>query len=446
VTRNLTGKIKVVHHHDVHSELCLINTQGIQSTKYFYHNEEVLLAEEPENFEQCIKEYEKFERVRGLYKKGVCLGADPEMFVVDKKNEVIPSFEFLKSKQENELTLKPQDCIKSSVFVTPQTIFWDGFQAEFNVCSSGCLAWVCDSTFVGLKTLQQKARAYNKDARLTIQSTLQVSPLVLQDAKKEHIEFGCMPSFNIYGMEGIKKDGRQVPYRSAGGHIHFGLGDREKKNKELIERYVKTLDKILGVACVSLFANYDKPERRKMYGLAGEYRLPKHGLEYRTLSSAWLASPLIMNMVFELARMTLSVVDGGLENLWNSTEEETIKCINTCDVDLAREILARNKAFFISMQYAITGGRHDDELPLNLYKIFMLGLDSILENPDDIEKNWGLNGRFTAHCEGDGMTIGKIFSSKYKDLGKEKVTEIYEELVKQINEPEEVQVKPAKRA
>lgn len=447
--RAITGKILNVQHLQGYSCVRFLSKTGHESDIYFYTNEEVILEEEPENFEKDVTSLRKVAPLRQLYKPHCYLGTDPEMFVVDKNNEVIPSFSFLKSKADKDLTIEETGNVKGyRGHTTRQTIFWDGFQAEFNVYSATCLAWVIDSTFLGLKTLQQKAKAFDKNARLTIQSTLDVSPIVLQDAKKEHVEFGCMPSFNIYGMEGIKKDGRQVSYRSAGGHIHFGLANRDfqGKDKKLLERYIKTLDKILGVACVSLFANYDKAKRREMYGLAGEYRLPAHGIEYRTLSSAWMAHPLIMNMVFELARMSLSVVDKGLENLWDATEEETIKCINNCDVDLAREILARNKQAFINLQFSIYP---DDATSTNLYKIYMLGMDSIIKNPDDVTNNWGLDGVFEGHCEGEGMKIGKIYSiPKYKELANEKVTEIYEELVKQINDgtDEVVETKTAKRA
>jgi hypothetical protein len=66
-----------------------------------------------------------------------------------------------------------------------------------------------------------------------------------------------------------------VPFRTTGGHIHFGIG---KRDDETVSRMVKALDAIIGVACVSLFDGIDDPRRRRMYGLAGEYRLPEYGV------------------------------------------------------------------------------------------------------------------------------------------------------------------------
>lgn len=436
-TRQLTGLVDRVDPKSGYQHIFIKNISSLSYSWCFYHDESVFLLEEDEieKFKARQKEISKFKNVRSLPRPYYPMGSDPEIFVLNKEGEVIPSYEFLKSKTENDKTIQVDKSfmLGGTGATTQQSIFWDGFQGEFNVQANECLGWVADSVFLGLKSMHQKAKAYNPDAKLTIQSTLDIDPMVLQEAKPEHVEFGCMPSFNIYGMSGLKKDGREVPFRSAGGHIHFGFGGQKK---ETIERYVKTLDKILAVACVSLFAKYDKAARREMYGLAGEYRLPAHGLEYRTLSNAWLCHPLIFNLTFELARQCTQLVNNDLENLWEATEEETIKCINECDVDLAREILARNKMMFSSI-FAARFGEHKEE---NIYKIYMLGIDSIIDNPEDIENNWDLNGQYSAHCGKSGNTISTIESNKkYKLLKDEKVTEIYEELVKEIGKDIEIE-------
>ena len=156
-------------------------------------------------------------------------------------------------------------------------------------------------------------------------------------------------------------------------------------DKTRIERYVKALDKILGVACVSLFANFDDPRRRTMYGLAGEYRLPSHGLEYRTLSNVWLAHPLLFMMVYELARKTIGMAEVKMMEAWDATEEETINCINECDVEKAREILMRNRDVFTALLSSINSREAD-----NMFKIYYLGLESIIKDPTDILGNWSI--------------------------------------------------------
>ena len=48
-------------------------------------------------------------------------------------------------------------------------------------------------------------------------------------------------------------------------------------------------------------------ERRKVYGRAGEYRLPPHGLEYRTLGNFWLRAYPLMALVMGLTRIAVGV-------------------------------------------------------------------------------------------------------------------------------------------
>lgn len=372
---------------------------------------------------------------QSLYKVNSTLGSDPEFFVVDDKGLMIPSFLFLPDKKKPAHGLDYAFTMYGGkgkpTYTAQETLFWDGFQAEFTTVPKGCMAYFLDSTASGLKSLNHYAKQFNPKARLTLQSTMDIDENLFAIAQPEHIEFGCMPSENAYGMKGLQKDGREVNFRSAGGHIHFGI---DNSNKEAIKAGVKALDKILGVACVSLFAGYDQAKRREMYGLAGEYRVPKHGLEYRTLSNAWMAHPIISNLVLELSRFALAAgYNSKVIEKWDATEEETIRCINTCDVELAREILARNKYRLIAMFQ-----RFGMERAVNIYKIFMLGMDSIVENPNDITGNWNLNSSiWSTHCAGEGYQITSIEKNKlYKKLEENNQTEIYEEMVAEIKEVE----------
>jgi hypothetical protein len=240
---------------------------------------------------------------------------------------------------------------------------------------------------------------------------MDIPPKMLANAAPEHVAFGCMPSFNVYGLEGIKKDGREVPYRTAGGHIHFGCGPL---NPDEIKEVVKALDAIIGVASVSLFEGIDEARRREMYGLAGEYRTPPHGLEYRTLSNAWLCHPLATHIVFDLARQAFQVGLVGLRHFWKASEEEVIECIQKNDVALARKILKRNKdLLFVLLQNVYNGVR-----AMLIQRVIMKGIASAVENPNDIISNWNLDGKieWVKNSNGDGKCVSnaaiKLFKNK----------------------------------
>lgn len=303
-------------------------------------------------------------------------GSDPEMFVVNGDGIVIPSFKFLGSKKEP--TLIPEN---------RQTMFWDGYQAEFNIPAQSCLDGTLVHFYYGLKHLNKLAKDYDKGAKLTILPTMDIPPHMLREDKDEHVEFGCMPSKNAYGMSGRKEDGRNVPFRSAGGHIHLQLRDNQKKR---VEEYVKALDAILGVACVGLFGAFDDPRRRELYGLAGEYRTPPHGLEYRPLSNVWLCHPTITYIVFEMARKIISLVDSGAFKHWKADERDTIAAINDCNLPLACELIKQNEDMFrdLLMSFCYQDKKKVDAV----YNMIMTGVENYVDEVDNVEKNWNLLG------------------------------------------------------
>lgn len=320
------------------------------------------------------------------------IGSDPEIFVGDKKGNVIPAFDFLGSKD------KP-----NRVGSTECKTYWDGFQAEFTTSVGTCLAYQVDSVKDGLTSVFKYAKEHNKDAQLLAKTVVDIPQEALESGKEEHVQFGCMPSLNIYGMKGETAHGRDVPFRPAGGHIHFGCGTLTKKAQEDV---VKALDAIVGVACVSLFAKFDDPKRRQLYGLAGEYRLPKHGLEYRVLSNAWLFHPMIMNLVFDLARKAFMFGRNGFSHLWDATEKETIETINNCDVEQARKILNRNKRVFKQLLKAAYN--FGDEGLNTLFNVFINGMESVVKDPSDFEKNWNLiDGAWIYHSDGKNKNVAR---------------------------------------
>jgi Phage phiEco32-like COOH.NH2 ligase-type 2 len=327
------------------------------------------------------------------------IGSDPEMFVEDENGKVIPAFQFLGGKD------KPDRTAQGTYGNLP--LYWDGFQAEFQTSPQGCLGWHTDSVQCGLKGLLIAARKVNPKAKVSSKTVMDVPIELLESGKEEHVQFGCMPSLNAYDMKGLQADGRQITFRPAGGHIHFGVNQYNgvKFTKDDYTKMVKTLDAILGVACVSLFANQDNPKRRELYGLAGEYRLPPHGLEYRVLSNAWLIHPMIMNMVIDLSRVTLTFGYKDMLKLWKATEEETIHCINKCDVELARKILKRNEELFLKLIKCAYGG-FDEKYIKAIMKIFVKGMEYAIKDVNDIHTNWNLEGQWVQHTNPSNKNTG----------------------------------------
>jgi hypothetical protein len=317
-------------------------------------------------------------------------GSDPEIFA-EKNKIIIPAFHYLGTKENpKHFTKKINDFEKNN------KVYADGFATEFETDAQSCLAYHIDSIAAGMKASYDAVKAYDPKANLTIRNNMMIPADIMDAAKDEDVAFGCNPSLNVYGLKGRLVGPRDLPFRFAGGHIHFGCGPQ---SKDKVEAGVKALDKVLAVACVSLFAKQDSSMRRSFYGLPGEYRLPKHGLEYRTLSNAWLCHPLITNFVFDLARKVLNMGMQGLGNVWEATEEETIEVIMTHNVEKARQILERNKTIFMKLlQAAYGGGGMNDGSLEAVYQTFLNGVEYMIKDPNDLESNWHLKGGWIRHC------------------------------------------------
>lgn len=327
-----------------------------------------------------------------LTKYGMTLGFDPEIFVEDKDGKVVPAFEFLGSKEKPDKTQVHHS--------GNQNVYWDGFQAEFETPANfTCLGYVSDAVHLGLKRVSQLAKQYKKGAKLSPQVVVKIPDELRLTAKEEHVQFGCAPSFNVYGLKGNTNDGRSVPYRFAGGHIHFGINSYlpSKLNQNQIDEIVKSLDALIALPCVSLLEKFDDPIRREYYGLPGEYRLPAHGIEYRTLSNAYIFHPAIMNLVTDYARKALWFGYSGFRShIEGYSEQEIVDIILCSDVKRAREFMEKNKK--IIMRVINSAYPYIDAGEVG-YNVLFRGMHEIVENPSDIEGNWNIsNGAWLNHC------------------------------------------------
>lgn len=346
-----------------------------------------------ERMHQKYKEFMSENIGQSVAPMAFTIGADPEIFVENAKGELIPAFMFLKSKTDKNVD-KTSNTAQGN-----KSVYWDGFQAEFETSAPTCLAWLTDSIHLGLRKTLELAKKVDKNAKLSSKTVVEISENWMKNAKPEHLAFGCNPSYNIYGLSGKEEPGNQVNWRFAGGHQHYGIG---KQNQKDIEEIVKSLDAILGVACVSAFEEFDSPIRRQYYGLPGEYRLPPHGLEYRTLSNAWLCHPLMCHLTFDLGRQAIKFGKAGLRPNFNASEKEIIETILYSDVEKAREIMNRNKKLIVSLLRNVYPGTAE-----KAFDVFYGGMHKFIKNPHDLTTNWNLQGTWVTHSDGAGKCWNK---------------------------------------
>lgn len=305
-------------------------------------------------------------------------GSDPEIFVVDKKTKkVIPAFMFLQDKKHAKYHPTSE-----GYGITP---FWDGFQAEFSMKSFSCMEWMATTIRGGLLHLLQTARTRFPDAQLSPDSVVEIDLDFLANAAEHHAALGCSKSFNVYGTPAVRVENpRLLPFRFAGGHMHFGDPDLVRDKDEKIQEYVKILDALVGVASVLWYQELENPIRRQFYGRAGEYRRPHHGLEYRTPGNGWLRHPALFHLTYGYARTALRFARSGLGKYLDFNPEQVREVVDSYDVKSAREIVRKNKAVIKS----IFRNQWAEAAVKVAYDAFDGGLAQFMHDPDDLERNW----------------------------------------------------------
>lgn len=314
-------------------------------------------------------------------------GSDPEMFVLDRvTGDVIPAFAFL----------KPSDEVKDN-----HLPYYDGFQAEFRTAP-----WICNvigigtNITTGLRALYNMARKYNPNAILSAQSMVDVTPDALASLPDHLVTLGCSPSLNVYDNPGvIPENPRDMHYRMAGFHLHYGLrngwGGHEVGNEptppppDMFPDIVKMMDRLGGVTSVAAMAGLEDNRRRRHYGRAGEYRLPAHGLEYRVLSSAVLWHPAVAHLHMDLVRYAIRMVHKGMSKLWVGSDGHVQDCINNLDVKLAHRLLDKNRVLLQGVCQGIYSMQMADASNVNYVELFKQGLANYITL--DMDRNWNLS-------------------------------------------------------
>lgn len=286
----------------------------------------------------------------------VTFGSDPEFFFANEKGEVIGSEKVLK-KGGKEISSNKFSSSSLTPVGSYSAFILDGVQVEMNTNAHACrqaMAIEIAFAFKSLRTyLNDKAKNGEKISAC-FANTIQVDKKEFDSLSDKSKEFGCAPSFNLYNSGAqVGVDPSIYRKRSAGGHIHLGLS-KGSKLYEHRERLIPILDCLVGLTSVLVDRDEGNKERRKVYGRAGEYRLPDHGIEYRTLSNFWLRSYPLMGMVLGLSRLAVQVLNNTLVAHNNDLEkdlldrvdlEKVIQAINTNDLVLAQEQWQGVKAF-----------------------------------------------------------------------------------------------------
>jgi len=255
------------------------------------------------------------------------LGGDPEFFILEKlksKYKVITADKILPGKR------KKAECCGGHVF-------FDGVQAEINPRPDTCREFFARNIQDCIEDILSRSSntKYTKDKTIVFAplASVPVDDKILKGSDRECFRFGCSPDSNIYTDEKMTyPNGKEFMTRFSGGHVHLGFDDikymQTMNTPEKLLNLVRAMDTIAGVMAVAISNGKEEKIRRQYYGKAGTYRLQKHGIEYRTLSSFWLVSPPLTSLMVGLIRDAFTIVYKGVEQaLFKYASTELIRDI-----------------------------------------------------------------------------------------------------------------------
>jgi len=317
----------------------------------------------------------------------ITFGADPELFFSDSEGHIIGA----------EKVLPASGVLPGlSTHGTPTKVILDGVQVELNPAPNSCRQVFGAGVATAFAALKQHLTG--KDVKTCFDAVITIDKKELDSLSEKSRQFGCAPSNNFYDHDvKIKANPAKYLKRSAGGHIHLGLGQPGSLLMTHRERLVPIFDTLIGNTCVMIDRCPEAAERRKNYGRAGEYRLPAYGIEYRTLSNFWLRSYPLLGLVLGLARLSVSglnatlmkrLPNGVANTSWWDVEHKLMcnvdlkrvqKAINQNDLDLAKQNWQPVREFILNHVPQDRAWRHEsgvDAGSLDAFEHFLRRIES----------------------------------------------------------------------
>lgn len=225
-----------------------------------------------------------------MFKKKLSIGADPELFVQNKETkEFISGHLFIPGTKDKPFALQ-----KGAVQL-------DGVAAEFNILPAHSSKEFIEHINHTVNSMNQFLPDVTKYEYVN-QPTALFSQEYFDNLPESVRELGCNPDYDAYTALPNDKPSTELPMRTGAGHIHIGFVQRPSNKyledmsfQEVCMDFAIQLDYALGVN--SLLWDNDQ-KRRSMYGNPGCIRFKPYGVEYRTLSNAWVGDNEIEEFIF----------------------------------------------------------------------------------------------------------------------------------------------------
>lgn len=255
------------------------------------------------------------------------IGGDPELFLKDKKN-------VFWSVEDRFGPLIP-GTKKNPFKVNGGCVQVDGVAAEFNIDPSKKFDEFFNNIKLTITDLNKMIRAKRPELGVSATPTAKFSLQYWDFLPTKSKELGCDPDYDAYTGKANPRPYRKITdaFATAGGHVALGYVDKQDIDYEGAHLDAQMVVKALDITLFFASQDWDKDEeRRKLYGKPGAYRVKPFGVEYRTLSNAWVKKPETIRDVFLISMGTLRrVLDGNMDynmdmkTMYGDTNTEKVK-------------------------------------------------------------------------------------------------------------------------
>lgn len=216
----------------------------------------------------------------------ILVGADPEIFM------------FQNGKPVSAHGAVPGDK-KNPFKVAHGAVQVDGMALEFNIDPAKDEQEFVKNLTAVMRTLKEMVPGYD----LVATPVAEFGAQYLSTQPMEALELGCEPDFNAWNDGAVNpRPNGEADFRTGAGHVHIGwtkdVDPHDPAHMEACIMATKQLDWALGLGSMLYDGDAVAAKRRTLYGAAGCFRPKSYGVEYRTLSNAWLKSEELMAWVF----------------------------------------------------------------------------------------------------------------------------------------------------
>lgn len=252
------------------------------------------------------------------------VGADPEVFLVDKNNKPVSAEGKIGGSK-----VAPIPMVGLPVGFMVQE---DNVAAEYNIPVATRAQDFSSNILKGLRYIEKTAKQHG--LKVVCESALHFD---WSELDTEHAQnLGCSPDFNAWTRANNRRPQPPQSLRTAAGHVHIGWNKSDADSAILFGR---AFDVYLGIP--SLLVTKQN-ERRNLYGKAGAIRIKDYGVECRILDNFWLPNQNQSRHIYDTCFKIADDLNTKQEYLDEELEMYEIpiqRAINEHNLDLALQMM-----------------------------------------------------------------------------------------------------------